>query len=216
MHTQTVAAADWWARSRGAVSEEWIANYQNSLQAPHRTVIAEIVTGLAPASLLEVGCHCGPNLLRLARALPEASFSGVDANAEAIAAGQAWVERAGLQDRVELHAGRFPAATSQVPDRAVEVVLSCYALAYIAPRDLDAALYEIGRLASRAVVLAEPVRETGPAVETRYLSGYLEWAHAYTEAIRWIGSLRNVTVRTVPVVPAADRLNGVVVIERCS
>lgn len=214
MHAQTVEAAQWWARPRGAQAADWIANYQNSLQARHRSIIAGIVKALNPATLLEVGCHCGPNLIRLTAELPTLFASGVDANADAIAAGEAWAVRAGVSDRVELCTGLVPEATAGLKDGCVDVVLSCYSLAYIAPRDLDAVLYEIGRLATKAVVLAEPMVATGPATEARSLSGYTEWAHAYADAVRWVGSLRGMQTRIVPITPPVDRLNGVWVATR--
>jgi len=215
MHTDTLEAAQWWAQSRGATSANWIANYQRSLHSRQRDVISGIMRELAPAEVLEVGCHCGPNLVRLAQEHPTLRAIGVDINAEAVAAGRQWLTSAGLESRVQLNAGRFPAVTAGIADGAFDVVLSCYALAYIAPVDLEAALYEMGRLAARAVVLAEPQTDQVPAAQSaRSLSGYTEWTHRYTAALPWVGSLRDVTCRTVPVDPPVDKLNAVLVITR--
>lgn len=215
MHAQTLEATDWWARPRGATSANWIANYQRSLQTRHRTAIAAIVQALGASTVLEVGCHCGPNLVRLAQADPALQAIGIDANAEAVAAGQAWVAAQGYADRITLQVGRIPDALLATPSGVCDVVLSCYTLAYLAPADLDAALYELGRLARRAVVIAEPMRlGDGPQPVTRALTGYSEWTHDYQEATRWIGSFAGMTRRIVPIVPPVDHLTAILVLER--
>jgi len=217
MHTQTVEAANWWARPRGPQAREWVETYQRSLQARHRTVLVEIMRELAPATVLELGCHCGPNLIRLCETFPHLIASGVDANAEAIVAGRTWAAARGLDERTEFQVGRFPEVTHALADRAVDVVVTCYALAYVSPSDLQAALYEAGRLAATAVVILEPMvsGEAGPQ-ETRSLSGYTEWAHDYQTALAWIGTLRGVSTTLTPIRPPVDRLNAALVVRRCS
>jgi hypothetical protein len=216
MHAQTVDAANWWARSRGETNTHWITNYQKSLRTRHRDVIVDIVRDLpAVTSVLEVGSHCGPNLVRLAQEFPAIEqLSGVDVNADAITAGIRWVHGLGLSERIGLSPGRVPDATSALPDGCVDVVLSCYALAYIAPQDLDTVLYEMGRLARTAIVLAEPMTTKAIADERMAVSGYREWAHNYQDASRWIGTWRGRSQRIVPVAPPVDRLNGILVAVR--
>lgn len=210
MHTQTQQAAAWWAQPRGEVTASWVANYQDSLGARHRQALVNVVAALKPASVLELGSHCGPNLVRLAQAIPDIPLTGVDANAGAIAAGTAWMQSLGLGDRVELVAGTFPDATSPLENGCVDVVMTCYALAYVAPFDLDAVLYECGRLAAKAVVIAEP---TAVNTESRGgMSGYTEWAHPYTDSFKWVGTLRGWTVTTHAIEPPVDRLNQITVL----
>jgi ubiquinone/menaquinone biosynthesis C-methylase UbiE len=213
MQVDTREAADWWAQPRGAASAEWVRNYQHSLQARHRTVIAEQVTALQPATVLEVGCHCGPNVIRLAASLPTTRFRGLDVNAEAIQAGRAWAVSAGCADRVHLETGQIPDALLSLPTGCTDVVLTCYALAYIAPHDLDAVLFELGRIARRAVVIAEPMT-AGAVTRIRAMSGYSEWAHNYLDAHQWINTWRGMTTAIIPVAPPVDRLNGVLVARR--
>lgn len=214
MHAYTVETGNWWAQKRAA-SAEWIANYQKSLQSPQRVAIETIVRELAPETLFEVGAHCGPNLVRLAGALPGLHMHGIDASAEAVAAGRQWAASLGIADRVALTCQRFPDGTYGTPTGFSDVVLSCYTLAYIAPADLDAALYEMGRLAARAVIIAEPmpIGTDRPGPVNR-VDGYKEWAHDYQAALEWVGSLRNVRTRIVPIVPSVDRLNAILVVER--
>jgi ubiquinone/menaquinone biosynthesis C-methylase UbiE len=215
MQAETIEAARWWANPRGERNGTWIETYQKSLAQRHRDVIVSIVQGLkGVTSVLEVGSHCGPNLVRLARACPQLEqLSGVDVNADAVAAGQRWVQGLGLSSRIELATGRVPDVTDSLPDGCVDVVLSCYALAYIAPQDLDAVLYEMGRLAKRAIVLAEPMPGL-PARTAQLQSEYHEWAHDYHAASKWIAPWRNCTTRVEPISPPVDRLNGVLVATR--
>lgn len=212
MHAATVEAGNWWARSRGADKDAWIAQYQRSLTHRHRNAIVEIVKGLGAETLIEVGCHCGPNLVRLAQEMPELRMIGVDINQEAIDAGRLWVKSMGLERRIQLNCGRIPQMTADTPTGSCEVVLSCYALAYIAPPDLDAVLYEMGRLATKAVVLAEPMGEQAGA--SRAFSGYSEWVHDYQGASRWMRTWQGMTKTVVPIEPPIDRLNGILVARR--
>jgi ubiquinone/menaquinone biosynthesis C-methylase UbiE len=223
MHAQTQAAAEWWARPRGQTNASWVQNYRNSLRVRHRDLIVEsIATMPGVTSVLEVGSHCGPNLVRLAQALPTLEqLTGVDVNADAIAAGVQWAHGLGLSERVHLDVGRVPDATSALPDGCVDVVLSCYSLAYIAPSDLDAVLYEMGRLARRAIVIAEPMTDQSNADATpasfpvhQSMTGYAEWAHNYRAASKWIGSWRGCALTVTPVSPPVDRLNGILVAAR--
>jgi ubiquinone/menaquinone biosynthesis C-methylase UbiE len=216
MHAHTKAAAEWWARPRGQTNANWVETYQRSLKAPHRDAIVTAMQALSGVtSVLEVGSHCGPNLFRLASELPYLEqLTGVDVNADAIAAGARWAQSRGLSERVHFDVGRVPDVTSALPDSCVDVVLSCYALAYIAPADLDGVLYEMGRLARRAMVLAEPMTNQPKADGGATWGGYAEWAHNYQAAIRWIGTMRGMTIRRIDVTPPVDRLNGILVAER--
>lgn len=214
MQTATIEAGNWWAQPRGAHAPDWILTYQRSLMAPHRTAIVAQVKALQAETLLEVGCHCGPNLVRLGRECPDLQMLGVDISAEAITAGRQWVDSVGLGDRVQMNAGRMPLVTEQVPSRSVDVVLSCYTLAYLAPQDLDAVLYEIGRLAEKAVILAEPMVDSGPSVSLHQRQGYREWAHGYRDALPWVNTLRGWSARSISVEPPVDHLNRILVLER--
>lgn len=214
MQTETLIAGDWWARPRGTDAPAWIAQYQQSVSHRHRTAIVEQVQALGAETLLEVGCHCGPNLMRLAKDCPTLQMLGVDVNAEAVRAGQQWMRTAGLSERVKLSVGRMPEALMGLPTGSVDVVLSCYALAYIAPGDIDAVLYEMGRIAAKAVVLAEPIPGPGQALEKRALTGYSEWVHDYSTATQWIATWRGMRLSTTPVTPPVDRLNAVLVAHR--
>jgi SAM-dependent methyltransferase len=217
MRVETMAAVDWWAQPRAANAAEWISAYKNSLHARHRNVIADVVKRYDASSLLEVGCHCGPNLIRLAQDIPTLTdLFGIDASQQAIDAGSSWADEAGLSGRVQMRVGRFPEGTAAMPTGCADIVLSCYTLAYLSPADLDPALFEIGRLARRVVILAEPLATGATKALTRTAQGYQEYAHAYGSALKWIGSFRGMTLRMVDIAPPVDFLNAVLVLERTS
>lgn len=217
MLATNLAASDWWAMTRPDAAS-WIANYKSSLHARHRNVIAEIIGPMAPESLIEVGCHCGPNLIRLAQDVPSLSeLFGIDVSAQAIAGGNEWAKESGLSDRVKMQIGRIPKDTQGLTSGCADVVLSCYALAYLTVSELDDALYEMGRLAARAVVIAEPMTIEDGAHAPTYttvMSGYQEFAYDYQARTRWINSLQGWSRRLVPVTPRVDQLNAVLVLER--
>jgi ubiquinone/menaquinone biosynthesis C-methylase UbiE len=217
MHAETLSAAEWWQRSRGETNKSWIENYQRSLKNRHRDVIVSIVKSMpGTASILEVGCHCGPNLVRLASDIPSLThLTGFDVNADAITAGQDWLRQLDLEKRITLVQGRMPEATTDLADGCVDVVLACYALAYIAPPDLDGVLWEMGRLAKRAVIVAEPMT-AHPTSQIKTNWGYREWAHNYLGASKWIGTWRGSALSVRQVVPPVDALSEILVVEKSS
>jgi methyltransferase-like protein/SAM-dependent methyltransferase len=70
---------------------------------PDRLAVMAILFGMAPAPVercrvLEIGCGDGGNLIPMAFALPESSFTGVDLAETAVARGQELIRRLGLQN----------------------------------------------------------------------------------------------------------------------
>ena len=65
----------------------------------------ELIEKLSPpigASVLEIACGTGRNLVKLARAYPRARFHGLDISAEMLATARSSVSRARLADRIKL------------------------------------------------------------------------------------------------------------------
>ena len=70
---------------------------------PSRLATLAALFGMSPAPVercrvLELGCGAGGNLLPMAEALPGSTFTGIDFAARAIAQGQAWQARIGLDN----------------------------------------------------------------------------------------------------------------------
>jgi hypothetical protein len=75
------AAADWASR-RG---DEWLKRYVDTWDQPHRHLLVERVARFEPlSSVLELGCHAGPNLRLLADRFPDARITGTDVNLAAV------------------------------------------------------------------------------------------------------------------------------------
>ena len=98
----------------------------------------EAIRRLAPRpgdSVLEIGCGTGRNLIKAARAYPEARFFGLDVSREMLDTAEAAIRRAGLSQRIavaQADATAFdPNALFGRP--AFERVMISYALSMIPP-----------------------------------------------------------------------------------
>jgi hypothetical protein len=104
-------------------------------------------------------------------------------------------------------------ALASLADGSVDVILTCYGLAYIAPPDLDAVLWDMGRVAKKAIILAEPMSDAETKAYTM-LNGYQEWAHNYRETSRWMSTWQGMTFQSAIVDPPVDHLERVLVAAR--
>ena len=153
MAKQEATTAYWRTRAR-SFGPGWINRYRDSWQAPYRqellTALGHFV-GSGARSVLEVGCHCGPNLALWRSHWPQLLLRGFDVSAEAVQAAQAQFAddpntRVWLEDLMQ---------GLQMP--MVDVVVSCYALAYVVPDQLDGVLDRMLSAARRGVIIAEPM-----------------------------------------------------------
>jgi hypothetical protein len=158
----------YWANHPATVSA-----YDLSAVEQHRDWAVQAVTDLGAATVLEVGCHCGPVLGRLEAAGLRAC--GIDINAGAVAAAQAH----GFSAVV----GAVPSTLERYDDGAFDVVLSSYCLAYIAPHDLPDTLAAMMRVALFGLVLVEPMAGAGVPEQMTRFGSYTEWRHDYLTAL---------------------------------
>lgn len=169
---------DFWTRKPAAT---WDV-YWDTANAPHRTAIVDTLRAL-PAfnTLLEVGCGPGVNLWRILQAFPDVTIGGFDTSQVAIERGQARFAQAEREGQlpgsgdVWLAVGDLPASLALVQD--ADVVLSCYALAYVAPERLHETLSGIATVAQHAIILAEPMAT--PHAPPAKLNPLPEWRHDY-------------------------------------
>jgi trans-aconitate methyltransferase len=202
MDTQQAATAFW---ANHAVDPLWMARYAGSVDQPHRAKVVEALRRLGPFwSLFEIGCHCGPMLRAVLAAFPGVLLGGCDVNAGAVEAARLWLP--------SVIVGPFPAVTAQMPDQSVDVVLSCYALAYISPEQVGAALAEAGRLAARAVVLCEPMNWDGNTDKRE--SAFGEWRHPYLKRLMARPEFQGWTARCEELDYPDNYLSGLMVVER--
>lgn len=175
------AATDFWTGDRGSATDEWIDHYWESWQDPHRQILVDLVRMVGPVRrVLEIGCNCGPNLRRLLAEDSQLRVVGLDCNAEAIEAGRARLNACGFGTRAMLMRGEFPQATLGWETGAVDVAVTCYAMAYVEPSALAIAISEMCRLAPRAVILMEPHSMGQPFARGQYI----EWHHDYEMALK--------------------------------
>lgn len=164
-----------WANHPGRGA--WCQTYADTYADASRDWVIDAVQTFDGAdTVLDLGCHCGPLLLRL----NDLGYSTLGVDINALAVGQA--QAAGLNAIV----GTIPAALQRLPAHAFDVVVSSYALAYIAPSDLDHTMQAILRVARLGVVLLEPtVEPTTPSVLYKTYTGtsYCEWAHSYMDSL---------------------------------
>jgi len=198
-------------------SEYW--DGPRGLRAPHRDAIVDALQPLPPfVSLLEVGCGPGVNLWRIQEAYPRADLTGIDVSPFAIDEGIRRFEHAhqhGLfpTGRIALCQGELPEAlepSADPPLETVDVVVSCYALAYLLRDQVLVALKQMTRLAAMAIVIAEPMSEPGKPDGLIHLGAASEFRYDYLAWFRqqddWqVTSLMKLTV---------DRLNRILVAQR--
>lgn len=189
------------------------------LRAPHRDALLAALQGLpAFTSLLEIGCGPGVNLWRIQEAFPEADLTGIDVNPFAIDDGIQRFERAhrdGTFDggRIALCCGDLPEAleaSADPPLEPVDVVVSCYALAYLLRDQVLTALKEMTRLATQAIVIAEPMSEPGKPDGLCHLSAASEFRYDYLAWFRQVEGWHVTSLKKLTV----DRMNRILVAQR--
>jgi len=195
-----------WRGLRGDWTQDWVDAYWAGRHDAHRVDLRETILRFSPTSVYEFGCHCGPNLWQCESA-GILTLAGCDINAPAVEQGRVHLPHA------DLTVGSVPTATAQYPDRAFDVVFSCFALAYTAPVILRITLAELWRLTGRALVLLEPMAADGKGPQ---LLGdghdYLEWRHDYFFFLSMMVGVQAATFRRT--VYETSALNGLLTIER--
>lgn len=198
---QTAEATAHWA-TRHESRPDWARHYWESTGLPHRQIVLDVLADLPPwDSLLELGCNAGPNLRLIGQAWPLAELVGLDVNPAALEEARTQ-RRQGALSRVALLQGTIPDDLMGWPTGSVDVVLSVYALAYVAPADLTRTLFEAQRIARQALVLAEPMPTPEAPAGLIPDAGRLEWRHDYATPLTAWG--HRVTVRPVPPVDALN------------
>jgi cyclopropane fatty-acyl-phospholipid synthase-like methyltransferase len=102
---------------------------------PDRLATVATLLGLRPAPpgrcrVLEIGCGNGGNLIPMAYAMPESTFTGIDLAATPIAQGKALVEQVGLKNITLLQQD----LTTYAPEReAFDYVIAHGVYAWVAP-----------------------------------------------------------------------------------
>lgn len=198
----TATALQWWQRHADLKGEQWANYYWRDWEAPHRRHIVVALSLLGPvASLYEIGCNSGPNLRLIRRYLPHITIGGLEGVKVA-------ADLAAHNLDCPIDWGLLPDA---LPETAWDVVLSCYTLAYLDPKDAALAVARLSRMAQLALILIEPF-----AVGTLLLGqcrddGLPEWRHDYE---RMFGTQGWHVAWKWPLIPPVQHMNVAAVFTR--
>ncbi|PWG65841.1 class I SAM-dependent methyltransferase [Spiribacter halobius] len=113
-----------------------------------RGIIEALPADLHPASILEVGCGTGVNLVRLGRRFPTARITGLDASARMLGRAARRLARLDVRPRL-LHR---PYLRPEGPSGGFDLILFSYALSMFNPGRDDALDHALEDLAPRGLV----------------------------------------------------------------
>lgn len=134
--------------------DEWVLDYWDSREHSHRTFLLEKIAGFSPvASVLEIGCNCGPNLYLVARRFPDSRIHGIDINPEAIQKGRELLAGAGITN-ISLSINKAD-ELGQFPDKSFDVVFTDAVLIYIGRDKIRKVMAGMVRVARKGLVLLE-------------------------------------------------------------
>jgi trans-aconitate methyltransferase len=139
----------------------WAASHWDSWTAPHRQLCLNALD-LCPdlQSVFEVGCGAGPNLRLIHHRRPEIRLGGADVSPLAAAWARQYLE-------CPIDVQELPECD---PSGIWDAVLSMYTLTYLNPDEVRVALKHLTRVASKALLLAEPQPGNG------LTEGQQQWA----------------------------------------
>jgi SAM-dependent methyltransferase len=209
-----------WERKTATGPSSW-ASYWDTINAPHRNVIIDALrTVPAFGSLLEIGCGPGVNLFRVLQAFPDVDVTGLDISPGAIDSADRRLREA-TEGGELTGTGRAAVCVGELTEalevmEPVDVVLSCYALAYVHPLDIQRTIEQLLDLAQRAIVIAEPMLIPGlpPGLIAQSSSAPRPKEFRY-DYLRWFQERESDRWRVTMMKPlVVDRMNRVLVAER--
>lgn len=143
LFNSTTKWKDWWTKRKA----DWKISYLDTFVHPHRKIIVKMLQSIPWFSLLEIGCNAAPNLVAIAKSIPNRQLGGIDVNPEAIELAQQTFKNGFFKVN--------SADSIMMSDKSVDVILSDMCLIYVNPQDIGRYLKEIKRVARNYVVLCE-------------------------------------------------------------
>ncbi len=137
----------------GEENTDWIEAYRKSINHAHRKFLTEKISAINPASILEIGCNCGPNLHLLAEKFPTAEIIGIDINPLAVQKGNEWFESEKINN-IKLLAGKAD-ELDKFADKKFDVVFTDAVLIYLGPDKIRKAISEMFQVSAKALILLE-------------------------------------------------------------
>ena len=170
---------------------DWEASYGQTINHPHRDLIIKKLKEIEFGSLLEIGCNCGPNLLRIQKEFPRVELGGVDINADSIAIAKR------LLPAHELRLETRSADNIYFSDKSIDVLLTDATLIYIGPDKINKVMGEIARIARKNVILCEfQTRDILKQIACWWKGGY--YARDYEKLLKKFG-FYDIEIEKIPV-----------------
>lgn len=195
---ETADAVAFWSEQRTVdqYQQYWAATSQ-----PHRHALLRALHRFPRfGSVHEIGCAVGTNLRLIREAFPWAAVSGSDVNEGAIEFARARLPFAHVYRRDAL------ADVTAMAPRSVDVIVTCYALAYVAPTDISSVITGAINAAREGLLFVEP---SGSGALFPGLP-MAEWGHSYlhvlNEALTKSG--RRASMYHMPLPQPVDRCNA--------
>ena len=189
------------ARLRGTehYEQEWSAReydrfYWDSLDHPHRDLLMSKISKYSPASVLEIGCSSGPNLMRVARAFPSARLQGIDINRQSIEVGRKAFAEAGIGN-VALDVGKAD-DLGRFGDRSFDIVMTDAVLIYIGKDKMLTVAKEMLRIARKAIVMVE-YHDPKASGEGSFIMKKGYWARDYAALFGPMGGVADVQLTKI-------------------
>jgi hypothetical protein len=141
----------WWATRDAETSSA--EGYWNQRTFPARTLIARAIEPLDGSTILEIGCHAGPNLWAVAQRKRLELIAGTELSRPVIEFARDHLPKALGQP---VHLVEAAADGLPFPAGSFDIVLTSMVLQCIGPERIEPSLREILRVARRWLILAEP------------------------------------------------------------
>jgi len=183
---------DWKHRGVSDIESFW----SNRDLPNYKRLVTEFLSDISPASILEIGANCGPNLYNLSKKFPAAEIVGTDINEAAVQAGNTFFRTAGMEN-VRLIVARAE-ELSQFRDRHFDLVFSWQVLLLIGPDKIKPVMKELVRVTRTSLVLLEPHIDDDPSEGLGIYNHY--WLRNYETLVREADDTRrpDVAIRPIP------------------
>lgn len=178
-------STNFWRTPR--VGTDWYTHYWDTADRADRLALVGAVRELMPIeSVLEVGAHCGPVRRALHQAFPALRYVGLDINAGAVTAGQAYA----VGTTSLFIQGSIPGDLAALPTAGWDVVIASVTIACVAPEYVRPTLAHLLRIACHALLFVE-------VEDAEIQTSVIEWHHDYQQALLALWSPGWMFTRTV-------------------
>lgn len=171
-------ATQFW-RDRGPA--EWariLPTYWGAGGQPHRQAMLAAMRVMPRfESLREIGCCAGTNINLIRQAFPWIAIEGTELSVEAATFAQ---DKFAKDPYVRIVCSDLFTDAPLWEDRGVDVMLSVYTLAYVAPSEIEDVLRHVLRAADKGVLLIEPMHGQPGRLPVTYT---MEWRHDYVRLL---------------------------------